>query len=249
MADKESNKKETTFADLSVIVGDIDRYIDTEFKDDIFDMDKINLGMSDIQIRYFVLNRKEFTNDFALFKQAKFELYSRIQALIELYYEWKTAVAKNKQYSGEYNKLKPRKPRRLLFLSLNKDSDEIKEGKSELIQIKIERNKIKMLNIKKQIQDKLKETNSFYKIYKDYKYIEELSEEELKKLEEESWKLKSCYYPELVTRYNFTPKGYVPYAHETDPKFLETNTKLLDELLLENSLLNNKRHLKEIGSD
>ncbi len=195
---------------ISTIAGNINEYIDSEFATDIFDLEKINLGMTELQINYFVLNRKEFTNDFALFKQAKFELYSRIQVLTDLYYEYKTTLAKDKLYIGEYKEASV----------TNYANNDIKEGKLELILIKTERNNIKTINIRKQIQDKLKEANSFYKVYKKYKYIEELSEEEIKKLEEESWKIKTCYYPELTARYNFTPSGYIPYEHETNKNFL-----------------------------
>lgn len=166
------------------------------------DFKGVTLGMTPFQIRHFVLNRKEFCTDFAQFQQAKLELYHRVMVLFDLYYQYRKASAEIKLAEGEIERL------------MNEPDGKIKEAKIELQEIEIEKNQFQILNIKKQAKDKLAEALVFYDVYQRYKYFDEMSKEELEKYEEESWKIKSAYYPELTERYGLTPNGILKLPHE-----------------------------------
>jgi len=175
------------------------------------DMKKINinlngikLGMSEFQIRNFVLNKKEFPTEFTQFQQAKAELYSRVQTFNDLYYRYRKAEVKIKLSDGIIDDLKIN----------NNINEKIREAKIELQEIEIEKNKLSMINIKKQAIEKLQESLIFYETYKKYQHFEEESHEVIKQLEEESWKIKSAYYPELIERYGLTPNGFLQLPHE-----------------------------------
>ena len=90
----------------------------------------------------------------------------------------------------------------------------IKEARIELKKIEIEKNNFQIVNIKKIAKDKLNEALVFYKVYQKYKKFDEMDTAELAKHEEENWKIKSVYYPELPERYGLTPSGFLKLPHE-----------------------------------
>jgi hypothetical protein len=169
------------------------------------DLSKVPMGMSDFQINNFVLNKREFTNDLFMYKQAKTEIYSRINGFIDSWYQFREAQAKIKLAEGEIEDLKNEE--------LNKLNPKVREAKIELQEIEIEKNKFRISSLEQQSKEKLRETLIFYNAYDKYKYLEDKLPEELAKLEEEGWRIKSAYYHELAERYQLTPKGFIPLPH------------------------------------
>lgn len=168
-------------------------------------LNNIKLGMTEFQIKNFVLNKKEFTNPLFIFHQTKLELFNRIQSIHDLYYQYKTFKAKIKLAEGRIEELKTKR---------DISNEKIREAKIELQELEIEKSNIAIINIKKQAQEKLNETLIFYEIFKEYELLDCATTEELKRLEEEGWKIKSAYYPELLERYGLTPKGFLSLPHE-----------------------------------
>ncbi len=167
-------------------------------------LDDVPLGMTRFQILHFVLNKKEFTNAWAQFKQAKFELFHRMQIFADLYYQLRKTEAEIKLAKAEKRQLQKKE----------KDRD-IREAKLELKQIEIDKSEFAIVNIKRQAGDRLNEALAFYEVYNNYNQeLEGKSKEELEKMEVESWKIKSAYYPELPERYNLMPEGFLRWPHE-----------------------------------
>ncbi|GEM_PF-3584204 len=161
----------------------------------------VQTSMTPFQINHFVLNRQEFTTDFARFQQAKFELYKRVQNFYDLYYQYREASAEIDLLNAEIEQT-------------GKSVSKTKEAKTELKRIAVERHKFKIACIKKEASDRLEEALVFLAVYEKHKHFDELSREEMEKHEEEAWRIKSAYYPELRDRYGLTPKGFLKLPHE-----------------------------------
>jgi hypothetical protein len=168
------------------------------------DLGKIPIGMTQFQIENFVLNRKEFSTPLMQYQQAKTELFIRVNGFIDSYYQLREANAKIKLAEGRIEEFK-------VIEELNQ---KVKDAKIDLQQIEIDKNTFKLTNIEQQAKEKLREALIFYKVFDKYKYLEDLSQEELNKMEEEGWRIKSAYYNELPERYGLTPKGQIVYPHE-----------------------------------
>lgn len=186
-------------------------------------INKLTFGMSPFQIKHFVLNRREFPTDFAQFLQSRMEIYHRLNIIIDLYYQYRECVSKSKLAEGRIEKI-----------SDEETYEKIKEAKIELQKLEIDKNSFKMVSIKNQAEDKLKELYEFYNVYKKYKDFESGSQKVIEEVEEEYWKIKSAYYPELWERYGLTPKGFSLLPHENGGldsliKLHENNIKLLNE--------------------
>lgn len=185
------------------------------------DLSGIQLGMSEFQIRNFVLNKKEFPTEFTQFRQAKMELYTRVQTFNDLYYQYRKANAKIKLSEAIIEDLEN-----------SNISQKMRDAKIELQEIEIEKNNLSIFNIKKQATEKLNEALTFYETYKKYQYFEKMSDEEISEHEIESWKIKSAYYPELLDRYGLTPNGFLQLPHENGGlKELIKNIKKENKLL------------------
>jgi hypothetical protein len=169
------------------------------------DLGKIPMGMSQFQIENFVLNKKEFTNELFQYQQAKLELFTRIQGFVDNYYQLRESEAKIKLAEGKIEDIQNN------GVNLN---PKVKGARIELQEIEIEKNKFRISSLEQQSKQKLREAIIFYNAYDRYKYLEDKSSEELAKLEEEGWRIKSAYYQELFDRYQFTPKGRLQLPHE-----------------------------------
>ena len=167
-----------------------------------FNLNGVQTCMTPFQIEHFVLNKKEFPTDFAQFQQAKLELYQQLQTLFERLFDYREKKANIKLVEGEIEELQREK------------GGKIKEARIELKKIEIEKNNFQIGNIKKIAKDKLNEALVFYKVYQKYKKFDEMDTAELAKYEEENWKIKSVYYPELPERYGLTPSGFLKLPHE-----------------------------------
>lgn len=172
----------------------------------LFDIDFNNFytGMSEFQIKHFVLNRKEFTNDIHQLEQVKFEIWKRIMTFFDMYYQHHKTQAEIELAQGEIEDIES-------DTSLNSKK---KNAKITLQRLEIEKNSFISYNTKNEARKILTECSYFYDAYKELKYVEELSPEEKQKLWEEGWHIKSAYDQLLTERYGLTPKGFLRLAHE-----------------------------------
>lgn len=200
----------------------------TEFKNvlSIFEKDKIDFfqleqmfnidikglsfGMTDFQISNFIMNRKEFTTDFAQFKQSKFEIRNRLLTIVDLYFQYKEAIINKQLSEGRIEKIN------------NEETySKIKYAKVKLQELEVEKNDFKINSFLNEAIKISQEIKSFYVVYDKFRHFDSLSEEELAKLEEESWLIKSAYYPELQERYGLTPKGFLKLPHQKSNDILK----------------------------
>jgi len=141
---------------------------------------KTYLGMTEYQIKNFVLNKKEFPTEWAKLQQAKVELYVRFKNIILLYFDWLEAKAKAKLYEEQMKAL---------------SDSPIDKAKKEIYRVKMLKELFKMDEIVKIVNDKIKESKAFLDVYEKYKHLDNLSEEEQKKLIEDTWRRKVIQMP------------------------------------------------------
>ena len=180
-------------------------------------------GMSQFQINHFVLNKQEFPTPYAQFLQARHEIYLRINTFIDLYFQHRECLAKVQLAEGRMEKIK------------NEETyPKLKRAKLELQEIEIEKNGLRLASIQTQAEDKVREMQVFYEKYKEHRHFETDPPEEIQAAEEEYWKIKSGYYPELRDRYGLTPAGFLELPHENG------GVNKLIELMLEGGNTNAK---------
>jgi hypothetical protein len=158
-------------------------------------------GMSEFQIKHFVLNRKEFPTDFSQFNQSKFEMGSRLMTLIDLGLKYKKNNIKIELLQERIKSTFPTKSKETELLNKLKEID-------------IERLRLSNESLVHQANKSALEIKSFYAIYKKFEKFNDISDEEAKKLEKEDWLIKSGYYVELQQRYGLTPEGFHLLPHE-----------------------------------
>lgn len=148
-----------------------------------------SFGMSELQIRKFVINKLEYPTAWSKWRQAKIEMWIRYQNIINMHFDYREAIAKIDL-------------ERAKIANWIKDSDELLKAKVKLSQIEIDRNKFKINVIKKQVKDVIKEMGVFYDIVKE----EEPNITSDEKIEDEKfWKEKIKRRPqEFKERYDIT---------------------------------------------
>lgn len=184
----------------------------------------LTFGMTRFQINNFVLNKQEFPTPYSRFMQARIEIYARVNTFIDQYYQYRECLAKIRLAEGRMEKIEK-----------EETYPEIKEAKLELQRIEIEKNRFRLASIQNQAEDKMRELYVFYETYKQHRHFETDPPEEIQKAEEESWRIKSAYYPELRDRYGLTPSGFLTLPHENGglEKLIEmiggNNAKTIDK--------------------
>lgn len=163
----------------------------------------LTFGMTEFQIGHFVLNKQEFPTPYAQFLQARLEIYTRVNTFIDLYYQYRECIAKIMLAEGMMDKIER-----------EESYPKIKDASLELQKIEIEKNRLRADSIKSQAEDKMREIQVFYKTYYEHRHFETDPPEEIQKQEEEYWRIKSGYYPELRERYGLTPSGFLTLPHE-----------------------------------
>ncbi len=191
-----------------------DKQLDLKKLEESFDikLNGVSPGMTQFQITHFVLNKQEFPTPFAQYLQSRAEIFLRVQTIIDSYYQYRECLSRIKLAEGRINKFAKEEP-----------YVKIREAKIELQELEIEKNKFRMDSIKNLVAEKIKETSVFYKVYKEHKHFETDPQEVVQPAEEEFWKIKSAYYPELAQRYGLTPSGFMKLPHEDGglPKLID----------------------------
>lgn len=176
----------------------------------------LTFGMTPFQINHFVLNKQEFPTPYAQFLQARMEIHTRINTFIDHYYQYRECLAKTNLAEGRMEKIEKEEA-----------YPKIKEARLELQRIEIEKNGLKMTSIQSSAGDMIRELQVFYEIYRKHRHFETDPPDEISNAEEEYWKIKSGYYPELGERYGLTPSGFIALPHENGglKKLIEMTTK------------------------
>lgn len=228
-------------SDITKVKDDIrnlfDNKSDIDKLESLFDIDFNNfyVGMSEFQIKHFVLNRKEFTNDVHQLQHVKFEIWKRIITFFDMYYQYHKAQAKIELAEGEIEDIES-------DTSLNNKK---KNARITLQRLEIEKNKFALFNTRSETQKLLTECSYFYDAYKELKYVEDLSQKEQQKLWEEGWHIKSAYDQLLTERYGLTPKGFLKLPHEEGGLELLTEMfQLMNANNNQNNSSNNNFNLK-----
>ncbi len=161
-------------------------------------------AMTPFQIRHFVLNKREFPTPFAQLQQAKREIIVRRNSLVEASFEYRKALATKEIEEMELEALKAQPPSRL------------RDAQIALAEIRVQEQAWKAETIKERAQEQLSEVAVFLETYHQHAHLEQESDETLAKLEEEYWRIKSAYYPEMREMYQLTPDGFEALPHETN---------------------------------
>lgn len=141
-------------------------------------LEKAAKGMSPIQIENFVLNDVEYPTDYGKFVQARFELASRFNQVIDAYYE-----IKEKEIQIE---MKERE------ISNEKDDLRIK-----LLQLQKEKMEVQLEGMKNNLKKILSEARIFYEVYKKHPDFHDLTPEKEFELEAENWAKKTINMPTI----------------------------------------------------
>lgn len=117
--------------------------------------DSLHFGMSDFQIKNFVVNKVDFPTPFSRWRQAKMELWSRYCGVIESHFSYRETQAKLEIAEEKLIRLQNDE-----VLS----EDKIRQGKIKLLEIKIERFMFQIQVSHKMVREKLNEMQSFFDV-------------------------------------------------------------------------------------
>ncbi len=133
-------------------------------------------GMSEIQITQFVLNEIEFPTEYGQYRQAKFELISRYNEIVNMYFELKKLRAK----------IKIKQEQRETTSSI---------ARKELFDIEIEELEFRLNAVEGRLQTIINEARVFYRVYDRYRYFDSMSPDQLAKAEFNDWAAKTKNMP------------------------------------------------------
>jgi len=149
-------------------------------------LDKIKLGMTEIQIKSFVLNEKDFPTPFSKFKQAKVELWSRYENVVNMLFDIEKTKANIEMKEALIEDL---------------DNSKINQAKSKLYQIDIKRKEFQLKVSHKTVSEKLSEMKHFLDVYNELKGFEGMDENEVLRQEMETWIKRAKLEPKLNERH------------------------------------------------
>jgi len=165
-------------------------------------------GMSPIQIENFVLNDIEFPTSYGKFQQSKFELYSRFNQLIDLYYDIQEKKIKIKQ-----------KERKIL----NSEDDLEKE----LLELQKEKLEIQLLSLESRVKTITKEASVFFKVYQEHPQFHKLTPKETFQLEAKNWTEKTKNMPDVFYQRYGKKYLYKALGKEVADRYLELQRKTM----------------------
>ncbi len=168
---------------------------------------KHSFGMTEFQIRNFVLNDVEFPTKYVKFRQAVFELRHRLQLLLGYYYDIKEVEIKLK--------LKRR--------DMDRESDDLKR---ELFNVQQGKLVAKLNGLKAEVKRILSEAEVFYKVYAESGEFHDLTEAEEQALEEEGWAAKTRNMP-LIFEERYGDRYMQKVLLDQYPSFVQIRRKEL----------------------
>jgi len=139
-------------------------------------MSKHRQRTTEIQIKSFLLNDVEFPTAYGKWQQAKVELGARYHNIVDIYFELKELD------------VKIRKAQRKL-------ENETDEFEKELIEIQIEKLRLRYSSELNRLKTSIDEAKVFYEVYNTYPQFHNMTEEEEKQYEAEQWGRKALNMP------------------------------------------------------
>lgn len=106
-------------------------------------------GMTEWQIRKFILNDVEFPTPFSRWRQAKLEMWVRYQNIMNMHFDYREALAK---IDLEKERIR----------NWERSKDPLLHAKIKISEVEIDRNKFKVYVIRKQVKDVLQEMSVYY---------------------------------------------------------------------------------------
>ncbi len=153
-------------------------------------------GMTAYQINNFVLCNSDFPTPDSKWWQAKLELFVRLQGIIGMHYDYRKRKARIRWLRAKISECEDKK------LTAQKDYEkEMFDARSEQFKIEIEENEFALMNITKQVSDKLAEMRTFWVVMQELEGLIEHSKEDKEQQEDGFWKAKAEYTPELKLRF------------------------------------------------
>lgn len=124
--------------------------------------ESIHFGMTEFQIKNFVVNRVEFPTPFSRWRQAKLELWTRYCGVMETHFSYREAQAKIELAKARIQKLN-----RKALDAKEEESRNIHMTKMKLLRIKISRHYFSLAATRKTVRDKLGEMQAFYEVVQE----------------------------------------------------------------------------------
>src|ERR1035437_663590 len=174
-------------------------------------LSKFKTGHTAIQIHEFILNDIEFPTDYGKWQQAKVELLSRYQRVVDAYYELKKLD------------IELRRKKRLL------DATEDDLDK-ELYALEIEQSTLRYESQKFQLRDLVREAKEFYGVYMQFPDFHDMTDEQEFEKEKEQWALKAWNNP-LIFEERYGKEFLVKaWGEDVYNKFLEARKEATGHL-------------------
>jgi len=122
----------------------------------------LHFGMTEFQIKNFVVNKVEFPTPFSRWRQAKLELWGRYCGVMETHFSYRETVAKIELAKARIERLRTKK-------SMSSDGNimSIYDAKIKLLKIKIERHYFSLAVTRKTVVDKLREMQAFFDVVQE----------------------------------------------------------------------------------
>lgn len=185
MAEVLLKKKKRTYELL-----DIDQQIELMEQTESY-FETLHFGMSEFQIRRFLLNPIDFPTPFSRWRQAKLELWTRFCNIMEDHFQFRELHAKIELNRARIDN----------YIS---KGDDISKAKAKLCEIRISRYAFQLSTMKKMVTEKLREMQTFYDAIREEE--PNVSKDEQKE-DEEFWNEKMKQDPvTFKQRYSTTPR-------------------------------------------
>ena len=144
-------------------------------------------GTTDLQIKKFILNDIDFPTDFGKFRQAKLELFSRYEVLINAVFDYKKTEVEIEKLKAENEVLSDK------FLDTNGAAGKVIQAELSLKEIEIQRKQFQLTQIEQLILVKIRESKAFYDVYYELDYFDKYDAESLALEDLVFWKNKSGF--------------------------------------------------------
>lgn len=153
-------------------------------------------GMTAFQIKNFVLCDFEFPTADSKYWQAKLELFTRLQAVIGFHYDYRKRKARIRWLRAKICECLDK------CLAAQKEFDkDMADAMAERYNIEIEENEFALMNLIKQISDKVSEMRTFRDSMNSLKDLLDHSDIDKEQQEADFWNAKAKTNPELKLRF------------------------------------------------
>jgi len=153
-------------------------------------------GMTAFQISNFVLCNMDFPTMDSKYWQAKIELFVRLQGVVASHYDHRKRKATIRLLKAKIEECKDKK-----HLALKEYEKEMEDAKAEQFKIEIDENEFALMNITKQVSEKMSEMRTFRDAMNSLEPLLNHSPEDKEQQETDFWKAKAEIDPQLKLRF------------------------------------------------